>query len=311
MPYENEHACRLRNPGDFAKGSFRRISRKHEGKSYGVIVGKIKGQDATTDQAYRYPKKAWGADEARKHCKEHGGTFEPAADAKSQEPEAERRAIAFECGEIRIAEEGEPKLIGYAAKYGRQADLGWFKEKIKTGAFDEALKTSDVRALKNHDANLLLGRESSGTLRLESNTIGLHFEIDMPDTTTGRDTIEEVRRGDLAGCSFAFTVAEDVWKHTEGEPSERTIIRIDRLFDVGPVTYPAYEDTTVVARSVEAMRQSHQEKETEPAPPIQPTISDERRRGIERGYRKAQRIIDRCQATDVAGQSRADVPGVT
>jgi HK97 family phage prohead protease len=257
MPYPNEHACRLREPGEFQADSFKRSSRKHKGKTYDVISGKLKGEDTMTEQAYRYPKDTWTANQARSHCEDHEGIrFEPAAEDNAGKGEIERRVIGPALGEIRVAEEDGPKLTGYAAKYGVWTDLGWFKEKIKAGAFDEVLKTSDARALKNHDPNLLLGRESSGTLRLASNSVGLKFEIDVPDTTTGQDALEEVRRGDLAGCSFSFTIPEDgtEWVEKAGQLPERTILRVDRLFDVGPVTFPAYEETTVIARSVEALR---------------------------------------------------------
>lgn len=78
-PYPNEHACRQRDPGDFESDSFRRTKREHEGKEYFVIMGKLKGEDTMTEQAYRYPKDTWTEAEARKHCKNHGGiAFEPA-----------------------------------------------------------------------------------------------------------------------------------------------------------------------------------------------------------------------------------------
>jgi len=78
MPYPNEHACRLREPGEFKEGSFRRIKRKHNGKEYSVIVGKLKGEDSTTEQAYRYDKDVWDAQDAQSHCNDHKGTFEAA-----------------------------------------------------------------------------------------------------------------------------------------------------------------------------------------------------------------------------------------
>ena len=77
-PYPNEHSCRLREPGDFQPDSFRRITRKHDGKEYSVIVGKLTGDTAVTEQAYRYDKDTWAADDARAHCKDHGGSFEAA-----------------------------------------------------------------------------------------------------------------------------------------------------------------------------------------------------------------------------------------
>jgi hypothetical protein len=84
MPYLNEHACRLRDPGDFAPGSFRSMRRLHGSQPYRVIVGKLRGtsgpRDPMVEQTYRYPTDAWTEDEARAHCREHGGgLFEPAA----------------------------------------------------------------------------------------------------------------------------------------------------------------------------------------------------------------------------------------
>jgi HK97 family phage prohead protease len=81
-PYENEHACRLRSPSDFDKDTFRRVKRKHEGKEYSVIMGKLKGEDTMTEQAYRYDKKVWSESEARSHCKDKDGSFEAAKKAE-------------------------------------------------------------------------------------------------------------------------------------------------------------------------------------------------------------------------------------
>lgn len=84
MPYPHEHACRLRDPREFAAGSFRSMERLHGSRPYRVILGKLKGRKAPADpmveQAYRYPIEAWTEDEARAHCGEHGGAlFEPAS----------------------------------------------------------------------------------------------------------------------------------------------------------------------------------------------------------------------------------------
>jgi hypothetical protein len=85
-PYPNEHSCRLKDPGDFEKDSFRRVEREHEGKKYGVIMGKLKGETTMTEQAYRYPKSEWSAKEARAHCKDHEGkSFEEATGEEMSE----------------------------------------------------------------------------------------------------------------------------------------------------------------------------------------------------------------------------------
>jgi HK97 family phage prohead protease len=78
-PYPSEHSCRLREPGDFKKGSFVRMDREHKGKKYSVILGKLKDEDTLTEQAYRYDKDTWSPQQAEKHCKDHDGSFEAAS----------------------------------------------------------------------------------------------------------------------------------------------------------------------------------------------------------------------------------------
>ena len=82
-PYENEYSCRLRDPGNFQDGTFKRGSRKHDGKEYGVIFGKLKGETAMTEQAYRYPHDTWGADDAKSHCESHDGSWEKAVEEQA------------------------------------------------------------------------------------------------------------------------------------------------------------------------------------------------------------------------------------
>ena len=214
----------------------------------------------------------------------------------------ERRIMPISDMELRVTDSSDnPKIVGYAAKYGKWSeDLGGFTEKIRKGAFDEVLE-NDVRALKNHDPNLLLGRTASGTLTLSTNSVGLHFDIDPPNTNTGRDTIEEIRRKDITGCSFSFVTEEEDWKYYEDKPPERTIVKVGRLFDVGPVTYPAYPDTSVAARSLDAFKEhikkENVEKENKDKEKKQ--IDADRQREIERGYRKAGRLINYCKSAEV------------
>jgi len=241
----------------------------------------------------------------------------PIADAGK----VERRVMAIEDIELRVTDDDKPRITGYIAKFGKWSlDLGGFREKIKVGAFDEAVEKSDVRCLKNHDINLLLGRTSSGTLRLKTNSVGLNFEDDVPDTNTGKDTVTEIRRRDITGCSFSFTTAEDDWKYLEDGSVERTIIKVGELFDVGPVTYPAYPDTTVAARSLERVRAEHentedngQESRAEDVPAVaeeteeteeSKKIKRERRIEIQRGYREAGCILKRV--TDLINEINND-----
>ena len=121
-------------------------------------------------------------------------------------------------------------------------------ERIYPGAFTKALENDDVRALFNHNSDMPLGRNKAGTLRLSVDDYGLRYEIDMQDTQVGRDVGFSVNRGDVTGSSFAFDVAEETWKRSEGMDIRE--LRELNLYDVGPVTYPAYEATTTSIRSV-------------------------------------------------------------
>jgi uncharacterized protein len=143
------------------------------------------------------------------------------------------------------AEEGEkPKLIGHAAVFDTPAEIYGFEEVIRKGAFADAIKKDDVRALWNHNPDYVLGRTKSGTLRLSEDDIGLAIENDPPDTQWARDLMTSMQRGDVDQMSFGFIVDEEKWSKREGKPDLREILKA-RLFDVSPVTYPAYEETDI------------------------------------------------------------------
>src|SRR5690625_1272981 len=166
----------------------------------------------------------------------------------------ERRAFPIE---LRAEDADAPGLIGYAARYNvLSGNLGGFRERILPGAFADAVLTSDIRALWNHEDSLVLGRTKSGTLRVADTELGLHVEIDLPDTTAGRDALTSIRRGDVDQMSFAFTVGPDGDRWFEDEDGRviREIRSVKELFDVSPVTYPAYDATTVSARSIAEAR---------------------------------------------------------
>lgn len=151
------------------------------------------------------------------------------------------------------ADSDEPaKLCGYAAKFNtRSENLGGFREIILPGAFDDVLK-DDVRALLNHDYNLILGRTLSGTLRILQDTVGLYYECTLPDTQAARDLAVSIARGDISQSSFSFRLAAggDSWDEDEEGVIIRTVKKVGRLYDVSPVTLPAYPDTTTATRSL-------------------------------------------------------------
>ena len=150
-------------------------------------------------------------------------------------------------------EDGRDLVVGHASVYdSRSNNLGGFYEFIERGAFtEELIANSDVRALINHDPNLILARNTSGTLNLTADERGLKYEFEMPETSYGKDLAISMKRGDITQSSFAFTVAEDDWSTDDEGNNIRTIKKIDRLYDVSPVTYPAYnmaESDLVVAK---------------------------------------------------------------
>jgi hypothetical protein len=127
--------------------------------------------------------------------------------------------------------------------------LGGFVEQIAAGTFAKTLQEQDIRALFNHDEDHVLGRLKAGTLRLAEDADGLAYEIDMPDTTVGRDLAVSLERGDISGSSFGFRMIKDEWEQPETGVPIRTLREVS-LRDVGPVTFPAYSDASSALRSL-------------------------------------------------------------
>src|SRR5579885_1148379 len=154
----------------------------------------------------------------------------------------ERRFIRG--GQLRAKNGDKPGLAGVASVYNQEFDNGWFRERILPGAFKRVLSEDpDVRCLFNHNPDNVLARTKNGTLRLVDKSDGSNYEADMdPNTTIGRDVGAMVERGDVDGCSFAFSVSKQAWREEkldDGSIIYRDIEEVDELFDVGPVTYPA------------------------------------------------------------------------
>jgi len=149
---------------------------------------------------------------------------------------------------------GLHQMTGHAAVFNRDSELiaGSFIERVAPGAFTESINAGDdVRALINHNSDLILGRTVSKTLTLREDEQGLHVTILPPNTSYARDLLESTKRGDISQMSFGFQVPPggDRWEHGKnGQPDVRTLLKV-KLFDVSPVTYPAYPDTDVAVRS--------------------------------------------------------------
>jgi HK97 family phage prohead protease len=151
------------------------------------------------------------------------------------------------------------EVRGVAAVINQATDLGFAEEIISDGAFNEVL-SDDVRVLGNHDPNQVLGRTASGTAKVfltESGELGYSFTPDY-ENPTHVSWVRSIMRGDITQSSFAFTVPKggSEWRSSEkyGVNGMRVINKIERLYDVSPVTYPAYEGTAVSARDLQAAK---------------------------------------------------------
>ncbi len=189
----------------------------------------------------------------------------------------ERRAMR-ETLEFREAD-GASTISGYAAVFNKETVIGGmygFREVIAPGAFDGAIKNDDVRALFNHNPDMLLGRTVSGTLTLAADKKGLRYDVELPDTAVARDVRTLIKRGDVTGSSFAFRVPDngDEWNYDETKAGKLPLrtIRTVELYDVSPVTYPAYPQTSVSARS---KAQAAETAKAEPEAVVEPEKSSD------------------------------------
>ncbi len=167
----------------------------------------------------------------------------------------ERRILTLVDVQTRAAGEAGPSLIsGYSAVFHELSVVlfGMFREQIAPGAFTETVAQDDIRSLWNHNADLVLGRNRNGTLRLREDTKGLWMEVEPPDTQAGRDALTLIARGDVNQQSFMFDVLGDDWSEGEDGMVIRTLQKV-KLYEVSPVTFPAYPQTSAEARGTDKL----------------------------------------------------------
>ena len=171
--------------------------------------------------------------------------------------ELERRAWPVKRLEMRASEgESGPVIEGYAAVFDSlSVDLGGWRERIAPGAFKRTIGESDVRALWDHDAKYVLGRNRAGTLALEEDARGLRIQAQPPATQWAADLMTMMKRGDVNQMSFGFYVRQDEWVEEPDFGLVRVLRDVD-LFDVSVVTYPAYPATSAEARATADRRQT-------------------------------------------------------
>lgn len=185
-------------------------------------------------------------------------------------------------GEIKMV--GDDRIVeGYAVVFNSRSNELWdfgdgtFVEVIERGAITpELVASSDVKALLYHNRERVLGRSNKGegSLTLELDDHGLKYRFTAPNTADGDTAVELVKRGDISGSSFAFTVATGgsrVEEQADGTVL-RTITKISGLYDITLTPDPAYSDTSVAVREMERL-ESEQSEESEPSEPSEPSDS--------------------------------------
>ncbi|MCG7502391.1 HK97 family phage prohead protease [Tenacibaculum sp. Mcav3-52] len=155
-------------------------------------------------------------------------------------------------------EEDKPSVIeGTAAIFNTRTKIGnWFYEEILEGAFDDVLK-DDVRCLLNHNPNQILGRTASGTLDIWVDKEGLKYRYTTPNRSYAKDLEDAIDSGDVSESSFQFRAEETIWIEQEDDLDIRQIKKVGKLYDVAPVTFPAYQDTSVAKRSFDLRKNSN------------------------------------------------------
>lgn len=191
-------------------------------------------------------------------------------DVSSMTGERELRMFGLDTLEIRAGTDNEDErwLTGHGVVYDVWSeDLGGFTELFEQGTFTDSIKRDDIRSLRDHNSTYILGRKKAGTLLLEEDKHGVRFDVLMADTSYGNDLVVSVERGDVTGCSIIFSVDKkgERW-FVDGEEVDfidalmamwdekkhkvqRSISKA-KLYDIGPVTFPAYPQTDVKARSL-------------------------------------------------------------
>lgn len=174
----------------------------------------------------------------------------------------EKRYIPLHDTQTRTDETGDLYVNGYFAVFDSDYEL-WpgATESIAPGAFDESI-SGDVRALYNHNDDIILGRTSAGTLKLEQTSRGLWGEIKINQKDSdAMNAYERIQRGDITGCSFGFDIEREEFRENPDGTYHWTILSVNPLYEVSPCVFPAYTETSVQARKkdVEQLQQRQAE----------------------------------------------------
>ena len=179
--------------------------------------------------------------------------------AQTKTLEIEKRFLSFEVRADEKQESEEKGIVdGYAVVYDKKTDIcGYFEETIKRGALDNA-DLKDVPLLVNHDTDTIpvaRSRRNNGsssmTLTVDEKGLKIRAELDLKNNARASELYSAIKRGDISGMSFMFTVKTDEWTDEDTEYPKRTIKEIAKVYEVSAVTFPAYSDTSIGARAVD------------------------------------------------------------
>ncbi len=267
MPFPNEHAARIKDPDLFINNSFRR---KVIDKGIIIIIGRLADSDETTIQAYRFDIEYFTEQQAKDWLESQDIEyirFEPATKAPERSIDkpvhgiSEQRIIDnVRCEyEVRYSENGDKQeyIQGIGIVYNTETEIlpGVF-EQIKPGAFTRSLnKFNELKCFINHDPSQILSTTRSyPALEITDNENGLFFKSPIPPTSYGKDLSINVGRGNISGASFSFMINPDgeVYTIDDNGNYHREIINAE-IYEVGPVTNPAYQQTSVSLRNKESI----------------------------------------------------------
>lgn len=177
--------------------------------------------------------------------------------------EQKNKEIRMFSGSLEYREDTERQkntIVGIPIVFEQKTDLGYWSEVIDRGALDKT-DLKDVRLLVNHDtAQLPLARSrnnnANSTMQLTVEEDGLHVraDLDVENNPRAAEVLSAVQREDVTGMSFMFTVDKDSWEDLESDHPTRHILSIGKVFEASIVTFPAYEQTSVYARSLESVQ---------------------------------------------------------
>lgn len=169
-----------------------------------------------------------------------------------------QRAYNFELRAENNAENGD-HIVGRPIVYNSRTDLGYFDEIIERGALDKA-DLKDVRFLVNHDTSMIpLARSrnnnanSTMQMLVDNDGMAIRVNLDTENNTDAKNLYSAIKRGDITGMSFMFSINSDEWEGLETDHPTRHIREIGAVLEVSAVTFPAYESTTISARDKEAL----------------------------------------------------------